>query len=395
MSAAQTAMNTLSAQWYNAVTKGCKLDPGEFQLMQGAMPVGTTSDALWAIFDSVPPLTATTFYNPAQINSLHQNYVGIISALIPQGNLQFQTDMGDFYSAWDTYKKTLAPIPQGNMAWSQAFTAWANQQLPQSMVTKCTGDFNTMLEDPIFNAANTLLGVQFAAPTMHPNDFAYTTTINALNLALNNAESASVQLNSSTDSSDVSHTWSESEASGIFDIFGLGGESSYDSVTTKMTTAGVAVNASFAKLVTLAAGPLKQPSSDAVLQGYMPWFDSGALGAGFGKKDNTIWKAGDAISWNSSFGPQGNTLRFTAALIVVDGITTTMTSKAGLSTSEQTTFKAAAAGGIFPFFEAESSGGWTNAVSFDDQGNITVTSSCPAGNPQILGVLVSPIQSLF
>jgi hypothetical protein len=85
MSAAQTAMNTLSAQWYNAVTHGCGLSVDQFQLMQGAMPVGATSENLWNIFDSVPPLTATTYYNPAQLNKLSQDYCGIISALIPQG----------------------------------------------------------------------------------------------------------------------------------------------------------------------------------------------------------------------------------------------------------------------------------------------------------------------
>jgi hypothetical protein len=395
MSAAQTAMNTMSAQWYNAVTSGCKLATDQFQLMQGAMPLGATTENLWAMFDSVPPLTATTFYNPAQLNSFHQNYGGIISALIPQGGLQFETDMGDSYDAWDTYKKTISPIPSGNLAWSQAFSSWAAAQLPEAQVTLCSGDFDTMLVDPIFNAANQLLAVKFAPATMHPDDYAYTTTIAQLTLLLNKAEPASVKLNSTTDSSDVSHTWSKTEASGIFDIFGLGGDASYDSLTTKVSSAGVSINASFSKLVTLAAGPLMQPSSDGLLKNYVPWFSSSALHAGYAKNDNTVWKSGDAISWDSSFGTQGNTQRFASAIIVVDGITMTMTSKAGLSTSEQATFTAAVAGGIFPFFEAETSGGWHNGATFDDEGNITVTSTCPAGNPQILGVLVSPLKDLF
>jgi hypothetical protein len=395
MSAAQTAMNTLSAQWYNAVTAGCGLSRDQFQLMQGAMPVGATSANLWAIFDSVPPLTATTFYNPGQLNKLSQDYVGIISALIAQGTLQFQRDMGDSYTSWNNYKPTIKPVPNGNLEWSQAFRNWAEANLPQSQVSVCVGDFNTMLSDPIAVAANQLLEVQFAPAAKNPGVYAYTVTIDQLNLALANGQPKSVSMNSSTDSSDVSKTWSQTEASGIFDIFGLGGDSSSESVTTQIATAGVTVKAQFQKLVTLAAGPLSSPSTDTFLQNYTPWYNSAALNEGYQKQDNTVWKAGDAISWSSSFGPNGNLQRYAAALIIVDGISMTMTSKSGLSTTDQASFKAAVAGGVFPFFEAEASGGWSNNASFDDRGNMTVTSSCPAGNPQILGVLVSPIADAF
>jgi hypothetical protein len=388
-------MNTLSAQWYNAVTHDLGLSVDQFQLMQGAMPVGATSENLWNIFDSVPPLTATTFFNPAQLNRLSQDYGGVISALIPQGMLQFQRDMGDSYSAWNNYKKTITPIPADNLAWSKAFTAWAQANLPQSQVGLCVGDFNSMLEDPIAQASNTLLQVQFASKGMHPNVFAYTTTIEQLTLALNNAKPGSVQFNSSTESSDVSHSWAQGEASGVIDFFGLGGETSYDALTSKVATASVTINASFDKVVTLAAGPLYETSDDNVLSAYVPWFNSSALSEGYAKQDNTVWKAGDAISWASTFGPNGNLQRYASALIIVDGITLTMTSKASLTTSDQPTFKAAAAGGFFPFFEAEGSGGWEHNVNFDDSGSITVKSTSPAGNPQILGVLVSPITDIF
>lgn len=395
MSASQDAMNTLSAQWYNAITAGCGLAKDQFQLIQGAMPVGTTSANLWKMFDSVPPQTATTFFNPSQINSFSQDYGGIISALIPQGALQFQKDMTDSYTIWNNYKKTISPIPSGNMAWSQAFTAWANANLPQSQVSLCVGDFNTMLLDPITVAANQLLQIQFAPPNMNPNVYAYTATIGDLNMALANGQSKTVTMNSATNSSDVSKTWAKVEASGIFDIFGLGGSSSYDAMTSKIATAGVMVNAQFSKLVTLAASPLNSPSSDVLLQNYTAWFNSAALNEGYQKQDNTVWKAGDAISWNSSFGPSGNVQRFTAALIIVDGITITMTSNAGLTTEDQKTFSAKAHGGIFPFFSADVSGGWSTDSKFDDQGNMTVTTTCPAGNPQFLGVLVSQIADIL
>ena len=393
MSNAQTAMNTLAAQWYNAVVKGCSLSPDEFQLMQGAMPISSLSENLWNIFDSVPPLTATTFYTTSQISSLRQNYAGVISALIPQGQTQFEYDMTGYYTTWFDYKKTISPLPADTQGWINAFKNWAEANLPQSQVTNCITDFETMQQDPIALAADQLNNVQFA--TTNPGKYAYTTTIGQLNMLLPKAESATVRLDSTTEASDVSHTWAQNEASGIVDIVGMGGDSSYESLTSKIATAGVNIQADFNRLVTLPAGPLKEPSEDIELRKYTPWFNSAALSEGHAKQDNTVWKSGDAITWESTFGFNGNLLRFASALIIVDGIKVTMTSKAGLSTQDQASFKAAAAGGVFPFFEAEGSGGWSHDVNFDDQGNVTVRSTCPEGNPQILGVLVSQITDIF
>jgi hypothetical protein len=47
--------------------------------------------------------------------------------------------------------------------------------------------------------------------------------------------------------------------------------------------------------------------------------------------------------------------------------------------------------GVFPFFSVDLAGGWTNSVQFHSDGTVTVTSTCKAGNPQILGVLVTSI----
>ena len=84
-------------------------------------------------------------------------------------------------------------------------------------------------------------------------------------------------------------------------------------------------------------------------------------------------------------------LRTASALVIVDGITITMTSSAAYSTSEQTQFKTAAEFGFFPFFEAAASGGWQHDTSFNSEGNVMVTSTSPLGNPNILGAIVTPI----
>ncbi|WP_437757219.1 hypothetical protein [Sorangium sp. So ce1389] len=393
MSAIQDAMNALNSQWYNVLTQQAQLDPSTFQLVQGNMPVGTTSEQLWSMFDAVPPRSVSTFYEPGQISSFSQNYVGVISALLAQGQLQLAADMGDYYTQWNDYKKTISPLPQDNAGWYKAFSTWASANLPQSMVQRAISDFATMLEDPIATAADTLIQVSFAPK--NPSVYVYTTTYEQLQQALNKAQPKTVSMNSETESTDVSHTWAKTEASGLFDIFAGEGNASYEQWTSQVIEAGLSIEVSFDKLVTLEAGPLKQKSSDAVLRDYTPWFNSGALGEGYANKDNTVWKSGDAITWDSTFGANGNLQRYAAALVIVDGITMTMKSSAGIAQGSQEEFKAAVSAGVWPFFEAHGEGGWSNEATFDDSGNVTITSTCKAGNPQILGIIVLPITSIF
>ena len=50
-------------------------------------------------------------------------------------------------------------------------------------------------------------------------------------------------------------------------------------------------------------------------------------------------------------------------------------------------------GSTFPFFGIEASGGWSKSTTSFDQGQISVSQSCPVGNPQILGLLQTPMSS--
>ncbi len=87
--------------------------------------------------------------------------------------------------------------------------------------------------------------------------------------------------------------------------------------------------------------------------------------------------------------------RFCSALIVVDGITVNTTSTVNIASADHEQFTAAAQAGIFPFFKAQGSGGWSHDVSFQDDGGLTITSESPTGNPQILGAIVTPIKAVL
>ncbi|GAB3723433.1 hypothetical protein GCM10027594_04360 [Hymenobacter agri] len=382
---ASQAMQTLNAQWYNAVVTGCGLDPNTFQLVQGAAPLGTTSEQLWNVFDVVPPLSVSNYFNPAQNNVFSSDYGAVINNLIPQNSNSFQNDMGDYYSAWTAYLQAQTTLPAGGVL--ALFQTWSAIHMPPDQAQTCYTDYQQVSQGVIPTAVGMWVNAGGSTGKQHK---AYNATIAQLQTQIASAPSKSVSVNSSTASSDITHTWAQAEASGFFDIFDGSGSSSYDQITTAMSQAGITINASFKHLVVFAAAPLSQPSTDPILSQYNPWYDSAALNMAYQTPDNTVWKHTHP-TWDDTFGPTGNMLRTASALVVVDGITISMTSKVGFSSSQQTAFTAAASGGIWPFFEASGSGGWTNSTSFDAQGNVTVTSTCPAGNPNVLGVIVTPI----
>src|SRR5258708_39789736 len=121
---AQQAMNTLTAQWYNAIVHGCGLDQSTFQLFQGNGAIGATSEILWNIFDVVPPAAVSNYYNPSQANVFSSNYGTIVNNLNPQNAMSFQNDMGDYYSAWAAYLGSNPPptLPTGGIL--QLFQNW-------------------------------------------------------------------------------------------------------------------------------------------------------------------------------------------------------------------------------------------------------------------------------
>ena len=80
--------------------------------------------------------------------------------------------------------------------------------------------------------------------------------------------------------------------------------------------------------------------------------------------------------------------RFLEGLVVVDGIDIVMTSDASYTLDEQKQINAQASSGLWPFFCVNASGGYSSRVSFNDQGKMTMKTSCPVNNPAIFGANV-------
>jgi len=379
------ATGTLTAQWYNAVVLACKADRNQFQLAQGNMSIGTLSEDLWNILNVVPPKSASSYFDPAQYNLFSQDYSGVMSQLIPQGDTALQSAMGDAYSEWIAFGATNKDTSP------EAFKTWATLNHP-SQAAQWYGLYLSVSLSPVMQAQQALYDV---SQDPNKNIFAYNKTIANLKSQLAaNQPSAEATIDSSSSSSDITDTWAGGGGSFFYGMFSIDGNGSYSSTASKMVESKMTVKASFEKVVTFQGGPLAEPSKDQTLKNYTPWFNSSALNIAYQTKDNTVWKYGQP-SWETTFGPNGNMQRMASALIVVDGVTISVTSEASFSTADQTKIQQQVSGGFFPFFQASESSTYTNSVSFDSSGKATMTSKSMLGNPVIIGVLVDPIASVI
>jgi hypothetical protein len=394
-SAADQAVQTLTAQWYNAICTGCNLDPNTFQLVQGAVPLqldanGTTQ--IWQIFNSIPPRAINHVFSGAEGNVFSDNYFAVINALeAPPAAQAFQNAVGSKYAAWQTYIAAHMPVPYSPAVYCSLFESWAMINLPAASAQKAIQECSAWQLNAITQAQSMQLALALGVNGANAGVPAFTITIGDIQAELQSAPSRTTSMNSSSQSSDTSQTWSQGAISGGFDLFSSASASgSYDDVTSALAAAGLQVTVSFEKLVTLQAGPLAVAEpDDPTLSQYVPWYNSAALSEAL--NNPSAWSSNG--SWADAFGPAGNLLRVATQVVLVDGITIAITSAAGLSNASQQSVQAGAQGGVWPFFQASGSGGWSTTTGFDGSGNATITSTCAAGNPNILGVSVTAIGS--
>lgn len=379
-------MQTLTDQWYNAIVTGLGLSNQQFQLYQGPNSMVTTSQQMWNIFNAVPPTSVNSFYDPNQSNNFSMDYGLILNALKANPDTDFQTCMGDYYTMWQTYFLNNPPTTWDAAGVANVFNKWAMIYAPSK--ASCVTALTKIFINPINVAIN-----MYASANQK---FAWNQTIDALQTALASGASKSFTFDSLTQSSDVSHTWAKGGTRVLFDLFSFGGGANYDKLSSKATTAGVKMTASFNKVATFASGPYAQAdNNNPILAQYSPWYNSAAMAQAYTKKDNTVWNPQSPINWNSAFGDAGFLQRMASAIVVADGISITMTSSASYDSSEQQTITAGASVGFWPFFRANGSGGSQTTVTFNDKGQFTSNTTLAAGNPQILGIIQTPMSQIF
>lgn len=386
MSALSDAMKTLNEQYYNALVTQLNLDEQQFQLAQGNVAVGATSQNLWAMMDAIPPQSIVGSWTPGGINTFSSQYGALITRIQDTSTGQFQAKMGDYYSAWQVYLQKNPP--SGGQSIIQVFSGWAYScGMPPDQANQVIGLFQAALNGPVTqaNIAWYSAGGQTAIK-------AYNQTIETIDNTIASAPSGQVVLNTQTESADTSHSWASGGVDGFFEAFFGGGSASYDSVSSLVIASELDLKFSFSHVTTVPVTPLANGTISAGPNTYQPWYVPAALLLAYNNNNNNTWQPGTP-DWTTFFGPTGTLPRVTNALVVVDGISITITSGKSVDQSSQAQVKAAFEVGFFPFFGAEGSGGWSTSTTFSDEGIMTVTSTCPQGNPQVLGILQSPVSS--
>jgi len=373
--AGQQAMNTLEAQWYNSMVDGLHLDPSTYLMLQPNTPIGNTSDKVWAYFNSVPPLSLNFNLNSQQFNQFYPTYEAVVNQLKAQTTLRLQRDLADCYPTWMAYVKTLNPLPTPDQL-PNTFRSWAMFNCPDHAAQGYT-DFQAILHDPVSLAQQYVMN-QAGFMNNTPN---FSQTIDDLNQAIQIAPAGGFTLDTATASSDVTNTWAKASVSGFYDFFSGSASTDYSSLSAKAASSRVTVDVKFAHVMTFTAAPGL-------------WYNSAALGMAYGTQDNTLWNPGTP-SWATTFGPKGDLQRLLTSLVIVDGITCTITSEASYSTQEQQQINADMSVGIWPFFSLGASGGYSHSAATFDGGKMTVTGSSVGGNPMILGGNVTQVGKLF
>jgi hypothetical protein len=380
-------MKLLTEQYYNAIVTQLKgLSDQQFQLAQGNIAVGATSQNIWAMMDAIPPKSVANNWTPGGVNTFSSQYGALLTRIQDTATGAFQAALGDYYSAWQTYLK--ANPPTGGKSIIEVYTAWAYScGMPPDQANKTVGLFQAALNGPVTQA-----NIAWYAAGGQTAIKAYNQTVETIDNTIAGAPPGSVTLNSQTESSDISHTWAEGGIEGFFEGFFGGGESSYDSVGSLVIASELDFQINFAHMTTVPVTPLANGTITAGPTTYQPWYVPAALLLAYSNNNNNTWQTGTP-DWTTFFGPKATLPRVTNALIIVDGISITLTSGKSVDQSSRTQVQAAFEAGFFPFFGVAGSGGWSTSTSFSDEGIITVTSTCPQGNPQVLGILQSPISS--
>jgi hypothetical protein len=384
------AMNILTKQWYNTLVKKLALDIKKFQLFQGSNMLGDDSTWLWNLYDAIPPETINHYYVPGSINSLSQDYGGIISQLKVGGNYQFQGCMGDYYMSWLNYLKNNPTLDVSyQQKWDQVFQAWVSKN-NYTQLSRCGQFMDATFQDPV-----SVSNMMYTQAKLANKGFAYTKTIDELKSQVVNAKGVNFDFDSATASSDISSSWVTGNITEVAPISFFASELIGAAVNKLASMARIKIKANFQHLTIFAADPLtKTMSNDPVLSKYLPWFWQPALKKAYQVQDNTVWKPPGPPSWATSFSSSGSMQRYCSALVVADGIDISLSAEVNLDSSLQSLITGAISSGVWPFYVPDGHRNFQNKINDLSSSGIEVQQSSPAGNPGILGVLVSPISDL-
>lgn len=382
MSQLSDLTQTLTAGWYNALRQGLSLDQGSFQLVQGnGIPIGTDSTLLWQAVDTVPPASATAVWSGSR-DSFASAYGQILRSLQDPPESEFQKSMGDYYDTWLTYLKSY--VRQPGDTYTSIFTAWAQGYFPPEQVDTLATELVT--DTPVTEALEVWeqVGDQGAK--------AYTPAYQWVADAMREAPGGHVHYDSSTADTSLSETWAQHTSEWLVGFFGGEASAAYDQASLSVLQGRIVADMTVDHVLQYIGAPLATVSTDPILSQYKPWYVSGVLSDAVANQDNhdEIWNPEGETSWQDAFGSGGMLEYVATGLLLVDGLTITVTVETSLSTDDQTTISGAAEAGIFPFYLGTGAAGSSTTVTSLTSTGFTATITCPAGSPLVFGVSAAP-----
>jgi hypothetical protein len=400
MSASDDALHNLTAQWYNSLTAALSLSPKDFQITQGDLLVPTSTERLWDMMNQVPSESIAQYYTPSTVDTFSSDYQSILSYLQEPASEAFKTAMSTDYAAWQTAEQAYVaangatilanPPTSVTKALTGYFDVWSAENMDPGKAASCATLYAAIYDNPVYIAQLMIRQLSPGAPT------AFTMTQEQVIADLGHGTSVTFSMDSATASTDLSNSWTSSSSSDGGTYFYTSSSSSEATdFTQKFASSEVTVSTTYQHVVTVPVQPL---SSGTVADGgadYSAWFYPAALTAAFQDDTSSTWS--DPTKWSEFFGSEGSLQYVTTALIVVDGITQTITSNAAYTADEQTYAHSESheGYGCWPYYvSSDSSSTATSNTTFNDQGQMTVTINSPVNNPVVIGVLVSAIKDL-
>ncbi|WP_353718361.1 hypothetical protein [Dyadobacter sp. 676] len=360
--------------WYNGLIQGLGQSQDSFQIIQPAPPIasGTAANTtFWAYYNNIPPKTLTQQFAASGGNQFYNNYRALLSALVPSRNIDVKADIGEEnYNNWQAYVQRQPTLPTMNQI-PTMFRNWAMFYAP-SVANIGSSDYAAILLDPIATAQNELTLI-YTNPQGLPINFDWQLTYLDMVNQLNNSPARSFSFDSATMNSNVSSSWSGGSQSAFFGLWG--NSSSTSKLSEQFASSRVKVTADFQNVLVYSNTP-------------GAWYYSSAMGLAYANQTGNPWSPASSINWNNTFGGNGNMQYFAANVIVASGMTITVTSDASYSSLDQQTITSSGSAGFWPFYTGDSGSSSNNRVTFDEHGQMTISTTSVPGVPIILGVNV-------
>ncbi|UQI45840.1 hypothetical protein M1P56_16480 [Streptomyces sp. HU2014] len=361
-------MTELQNRWYNAVSKDLPASPSTAQLIQPAPLLEPSDVALWARENTVPPASLTFNRQVGESPFFFDEYAAVIQSLsAPESTLVTAIGAG-VHREWLKYLKTL-PVQPDEDRLPEVFHAWAMTYHPE-----VANEGASALRDIVRLRALQRLLRSYQGPPPKPAE--YLGGSRELLSMLGNSRSATISFDSATTSGDVSGTWTggvNKDFSGLW-----AGAGRLDAITAGFARSVVTVEAELGAYVVWPVNPDPR------------WYDSSQLHEAYTKRTSPPWASPPQVHWDMAFGERSGRLqRAIASLLIVERLTSVVTSDAVFPSDDQRVIKDKAAAGLWPFYVPTGDGA-TNKADFD-KGRPRLETTAPAGRPLVIGAHVLPI----